>query len=166
MAAGRRTSESRLRQVRPEQTATPDAERRARRAGPIADVLDVRATFGGFLGGVGGPGDAWDVIRASTAAVLADADSIDGTVDAPDFGVTPRERILAIATNDMLIHTWNLSRAIGIDDTFPVDCFDVAIDGIETFPPEVRSQLFAPPIATDPAASLQDRMLGVAGRRP
>lgn len=64
----------------------------------------------------------------------------------------------------MLIHAWDLSRALGVDDDLPAENLEPAIEGIEAFPPPVREVLFAAPVEVPADATTQERLLGFAGR--
>ncbi len=121
--------------------------------------------LGQIFGSKAQEGASWAEARDAMAAALATPGSIDGTMEHPLFGEVSKERMLAIATNDILIHAWDLSRALGVDETLPEQNLQPAIDGIEAFEPQAREMLFGPPLETEASASLQNKMLAVAGRQ-
>jgi uncharacterized protein (TIGR03086 family) len=131
----------------------------------IDHVVGVQLRFAGLLSRTTLEGDSWEQASAAMASVVATPGVLDGSTEHPTMGRTPNARLLAIATNDLLIHTWDLSRALGIDDTLPAVNIGPAIEGIEAFPASIRSKLFAPPFAVGADADAQTRLLAIAGRR-
>lgn len=131
----------------------------------IEHAVSTQVTFGQVFGSTAVEGATWSEARAALAAALEIDGSVDGVIDHPALGEVSKERMLAIATNDMLIHTWDLARAIGADETLPEENLQPAIEGIEAFPSDARSALFAPPLDGE-STNLQNRMLAVAGRTP
>ncbi len=130
----------------------------------IEHAVGTQVGIGAIFGSTANEGDDWKTARAGMDGALAVPGAADGTMDHPAMGEIPRARMLAIATNDLLIHAWDLARALGIDDTLPEQNLQPAIDGVEAFPMPVREQLFGAPIEVDESASLQEMMLAVAGR--
>ena len=131
----------------------------------IAHATATQVNFGRIFGGDAADDATWAEARDIMAAALTVPGSTDGSIDHPAFGEIAKQQMLAIATNDMLIHSWDLARAIGADETMPHENLQPAIDGIESFPEPQRSQVFGAPLDVDPSADLQQRMLAVAGRR-
>jgi uncharacterized protein (TIGR03086 family) len=131
----------------------------------IDHVVGVQLRFAGLLTQTTFEGDSWEQARAAMASVVATPGVLDGSTEHPALGMTPNVRLLAIATNDLLIHAWDLSRALGVNDTLPAVNIGPAVDGIEAFPASVRLKLFATPVAFDFGADAQTRLLAIAGRR-
>jgi hypothetical protein len=83
---------------------------------------------------------------------------------------------LAVRTADTIIHTWDLARAIGVDDTlspglvtWASDHLYEIYDGLAETPADPRTshRFFAAPLGPPAAdASQQDRLLHRMGRRP
>lgn len=130
----------------------------------VDHAVGTQISFAHFFGGSTPESADWEQARAGMAAALEDSASIDGSHDHPFFGEIARVQLLAIATNDLLIHTWDLARAIGADETLPSMNLQPAIDGINAFPPQARAMLFADPVEVPDDANLQTRLLAVAGR--
>lgn len=130
----------------------------------VAHAVGTQIAFAAYFGG-SVPADAgWDQAREGMAKALVDPSTLSGTYDHPAFGEIAKEHLLAVATNDLLIHSWDLARAIGVDETLPAENLQPAIDGINRFPAKVRSVLFADPVDAPDGASLQTQMLAIAGR--
>jgi uncharacterized protein (TIGR03086 family) len=84
------------------------------------------------------------------------------------MGPIPADRALTIRAGDLLVHTWDLARAIGADETLDPDLVAwaeqhliEALAGLAEIP-----GVFAPPVGDAPAASAQDRLLRRLGRTP
>jgi uncharacterized protein (TIGR03086 family) len=87
------------------------------------------------------------------------------------LGRIPGEQALAVRTADSVIHTWDLARAIGADDTLDGDLvawvdgrLDEIYAGLAEGPTAPTSRFFARP-AGEPGPSRQDRLLFRMGRR-
>lgn len=130
----------------------------------IEHAVGTQVALGRKLGGTAVDGASWADARAAMVEALAAPGSVDGIMQDDFLGEVPRERVLAIATNDLLIHSWDLARALGVDETLPEQNLQPAIDGILAFPEDLRAKLFGNPIDVAADASAQEQMLAVAGR--
>jgi uncharacterized protein (TIGR03086 family) len=75
--------------------------------------------------------------------------------------------VLGAITGDVVIHTWDLARAVGAPERLDADLCATALDAARaTTGASDRSGLFAPPIPTRPDASTQDCLLALRGRDP
>ena len=133
--------------------------------------LHWQATGGAMLGAATGAGDDWRAIRAAYAAHLADPSNLDGTVE--EFARIPRQQLAAFLIGDLLIHSWDLARAIGADEVLPPVAVEATMGGLQHVPPELLrghnplgQAMMGPAIDISDDASLQDRMLAYSGRRP
>jgi uncharacterized protein (TIGR03086 family) len=120
-----------------------------------------------------------DPLRAFLASVddaaraFAAPGAMDQVVDHPS-GKMPGRQALAVRTTDTVIHTWDLARAIGADDTLDPglvawiegDIYEIYVGMAET-PVAVRTthRFFAAPAGdAPPDASPQERLLHLFGR--
>ncbi|MEU5263883.1 TIGR03086 family metal-binding protein [Amycolatopsis sp. NPDC021455] len=114
-----------------------------------------------------------DPVAAFTASVRALTDAfaeegaMDQVVDYPLGKLTGR-RALAVRTTDSTIHTWDLARALGADETLDPglvvwidESYDEIFAGLSLGP-----TFFADPPPAAPGASRQDRVLTRFGRDP
>ena len=115
--------------------------------------------------------DGWAVIRSALDALLADPSRLAG--DTPEFGGMPKPGLASFLIGDRLIHTWDLARSIGVDDTLPPDAVAATMAGLQHAPSEfLRSPnplgipMMGHPVDVPADASEQDKMLAFAGRRP
>ena len=143
------------------------------------DVVDHLITWSGeFLaaGGVtltGGPSAADDPVAAWRHHV----DQVQGLLDATDAErvfVHPYagEHPLATAidrfyTADVFMHTWDLARATGQDDSLDPDfCADL-LAGMRPIDDLLRSSgQYGPAVPVPPDATVQEQVLGFIGRDP
>jgi uncharacterized protein (TIGR03086 family) len=101
------------------------------------------------------------------AAAFAEAGALDLVVDYPLGKLTGR-RALAVRTTDSTVHTWDLARALGADETLDpglVAWIDENHDDIFAGL-ELNPRVFADPPPSAPGASRQDRLLTRFGRDP
>jgi uncharacterized protein (TIGR03086 family) len=148
---------------------TPCADWNVR--GLVDHNLDWQAGGGALLGAAISPGDDWDAIRSAYEAHLSDLANLEGNV--PEFGGVPKQQLAAFLIGDLLIHSWDLARSIGADETLPPAAVEVVMDGLHHAPPELLRghdplghAMMGPEVEISPDASLQDRMLAFTGRRP
>ena len=110
------------------------------------------------------------------AAAFARPGALDQVLDYP-LGQVPGRQALAVRTTDTIIHTWDLARSVGLEDTLsPVlvawasNFLDEIYDGLAETPadPQTTHQFFAAPPGEEPLASppQQHRLLHRVGRRP
>jgi uncharacterized protein (TIGR03086 family) len=130
-----------------------------------------QASGGGLLGASSTAGDDWPTIRAAYEAHLGDPGNLEGTVD--EFAGWPKPDLAAFLIGDLLIHSWDLARSIGADETLPAVPVEVVMAGLQHAPPELLrgrnplgQPMMGPPVEISDDATLQDRMLAFTGRRP
>ena len=74
---------------------------------------------------------------------------------------------LTVHFSDVLVHGWDLARAVGADHAFDPELAAAAAEIVGRFPDAVWTEdgaLFAPQRAVDPAADPSSRLLGLTGR--
>jgi uncharacterized protein (TIGR03086 family) len=112
------------------------------------------------------PVAAWDEAVDAALAAFGTPGAIDGTV-ALSRGTTPAAEYLWEMTVDALIHTWDLARGIGADDTLDAALVALAYERILPIAPSLQeSGMFAAPVPVPEDAPLQSRLIGLFGRRP
>jgi uncharacterized protein (TIGR03086 family) len=125
-----------------------------------------QAMGGGIIGAGTTPGDAWTDVRGAISAALEDPSNLEGTVD--EFGGMSKQQVLGLLITDLLVHSWDLARSLGVDDTLPPAAVEAALTGLQRMPEEqLRSSgMFAPAVDVGDGASAQDRLIAFTGRRP
>ena len=105
-------------------------------------------------------------------------DAVQGLLDDPGSAATPfshpqvgdlglDDAIDRFYTADVFMHTWDLARATGQDDTLDPDMCAALLDGMVPFEEAMRSSgHYGPRVPVPDDAPAQDRMLGFIGRDP
>ena len=134
----------------------------------VDHVCEVQHNFGGSFGVERPAQYEWTSTREAMSAAFNTPGALEGTTEHPVLGELPKERLVAIAVADMLIHTWDLARAIGADETLPPEAVIAVHEGLKQLPPEIMRAPERFGDATDiPAgASPQDVMIAFTGRQP
>jgi uncharacterized protein (TIGR03086 family) len=106
---------------------------------------------------------------ANTGAVLNTARSMDlaGTIETP-FGPMPAGNLLMICMNDVVVHTWDVSKATGqnttLDSGLAEVCYNNFLRAFEQSRP--GATFFGPEVSVPDSASIQDKLLAFVGRTP
>jgi uncharacterized protein (TIGR03086 family) len=125
----------------------------------------------GLLGADVAPGAGWDEIRAAFEATLSDPTRLAGNV--PEFGGVPKHDMAGFLIGDLLIHSWDLARSIGADDTLPPAAVEATTIGLHHAPEALLrgtnplgAKMMAPAVDVPYDASAQDSMIAFTGRHP
>lgn len=122
---------------------------------------------GGAIFGAGtSPGDDWATIEPALSAALDDPANLEGVAEA--MGGMPRQQVVGFVIGDLLIHSWDLARSLGVDDTLPAAAVQATLMGLERVPEQMLrgENMFGPAIEVGDDASPQDKLLGFVGRQP
>ena len=111
------------------------------------------------------PVAAWDEAAAASGAAFAEPGALQRTVHL-SYGDRPAEGYCAELTADLLVHSWDLARGIGADDTPDSGLVDFVY---EQFAPHAQalaqSGLFAPSVEVAEDADRQTKLLALTGRQ-
>ena len=134
----------------------------------VDHAVGVQVGFGGSLGVEADADDDWTTVKAAMQSALAGPDALAGMTSHPALGEVPKARIIGIGISDLLLHSWDLARAIGADESLPPDAVAASYEGLQMLPPEViRAEgRFADAIAVADDADLQSQFLAFSGRQP
>lgn len=121
---------------------------------------------GGVLGAGTNPGDEWSSVEPALGAALQDPANLEGNAEA--FGDMPKQGVAGLIIGDLLVHSWDLARSIGADETLPAEAVEATLMGLRRLPePMLRGEtMFGPAIEVADDASLQDQLLAFVGRQP
>ncbi|MGH3454156.1 MAG: maleylpyruvate isomerase family mycothiol-dependent enzyme [Nocardioidaceae bacterium] len=114
------------------------------------------------------PVAAWTVHSDGVQALLDDPATAGKTLSNRHFGEVPLdEAIDQFYTADVFMHTWDLARATGQDETLdPVKCAEL-FDGMQEHEEAMRaSGQYGPRVEVPDDADIQTKMLGFIGRTP
>jgi len=148
----------------------------------VADLLDhLDVVAGGFTALARGDDDAgpgtgpWDAARRAAlasridamAAAWADPTAWEGTAGAPGPEL-PRPTWGRIGLTELVVHTWDLARALdrpvpGMPDETLAACHDHVVVFVPQAP---LPELWGDPVTPKPDAGLLDRIVAVTGRTP
>ena len=111
------------------------------------------------------PKAAWDEATAEALAAFAEEGAMQRTVHL-SFGDVPAEEYAFELASDLLVHGWDLARAIGADERLDPDLVELVYQGWKPREAELRhSGLFAPPPEIPPDSDRQTQLLALFGRR-
>ncbi len=106
----------------------------------------------------------------ATDAALSSALQVDGVLDREvegPMGTTTPRSLLPALTGDVLMHSWDVARAVGLDLELDPQLSAAALEmGQKNSDRLQASGMFDPPVAVNDDAPVADRMLGVFGRDP
>jgi uncharacterized protein (TIGR03086 family) len=114
------------------------------------------------------PVGAWEGHARSVQAVLDDPATVGRVFSNPHTGDHPLDQAVdRFYTADVFMHTWDLARATGQDDTLDADLCRDMLAGMEPIEELMRSSgQYGPRVPVADDAPVQDRMLGFIGRDP
>ncbi len=121
---------------------------------------------GSVLGAGTAPGQDWSEVQPAMAAALQDPANFEGNVE--EFGNMPRQGVAGLVIADLLLHSWDLARSIGADETLPVEAVESTHMGLQRLPEAMlRSDtMFGPAVEVADDASAQDKLIAFCGRQP
>jgi uncharacterized protein (TIGR03086 family) len=127
-----------------------------------AELADVAATLEGDVLGGDPVGVTLRSIEQASAAFERGGDRIVQLSRGPTpAGVYCLERM-----NDLVVHNWDLARAIGAEVALDPECMEVALTGFRTVEAQLRpTGALGPDVAVPDDADLQTRYLAFFGRR-
>jgi uncharacterized protein (TIGR03086 family) len=133
----------------------------------VEHVLKAQRGYAGLLGYDLSAAVDWPEVRDGMAHALETDDAFDTSVEHPVLGVIPKAQALGIVTNDLLVHTWDLARAIGGDERLDPGAVAACYEVVAAAPQEsVRGpKVWGELIEVGPDADLQTRLLAMVGRR-
>jgi uncharacterized protein (TIGR03086 family) len=136
-------------------------------------VAGHRAVIAGVRGGESNPvGDhedprrAWEDSSRAIDEITGDPEASAKEIEGP-FGRMPAGQIIGqFVTMDLLVHTWDLARAVGADEHLDEDSVRLAYEGLKPMDAMIRQpNIFGPKLEPPPGADLQMEFLYFLGRR-
>ncbi len=113
------------------------------------------------------PVGAWAAVNASLGGVLADPAIAQRQFDGPPGRMSVEQSIDMIVTGDLLIHTWDLARATGLDETLDATEAQRMLDGAEPFDEMLRSSgHYGPRVIVGDDADITSKLVAFMGRDP
>jgi uncharacterized protein (TIGR03086 family) len=114
------------------------------------------------------PAGAWTVLDDAVQAVLEDPAASAREFHNEHTGTMPvDEAISRFVLGDVLVHTWDLARATGLDETLDPDEVHGMLLGIEPMADALsQSGHYGRPVDVPEGADEQTRLIAFTGRRP
>ncbi len=118
--------------------------------------------------------EAFTSARADLERALLDPTVAELAVQTPMGPSTFAAHVDAVASADLVIHAWDLARALGLDYSIDADELENQWQGAQQIPDIMRQPgafgpgivVFGPIVEVPADAPLQDRTLGLLGRDP
>ncbi|MEU6996410.1 TIGR03086 family metal-binding protein [Streptomyces sp. NPDC046465] len=133
----------------------------------VRDGATVESVGDAFDGDVLGPDpvESWDTAATAARAAFEEPGALERTVNL-SFGPTDATFYCGQMTTDLVVHAWDLSRAIGADETLPDALVAFALGEVSPYAAELeKSGLFAPAVEPPADADEQTKLLNLLGRR-
>jgi uncharacterized protein (TIGR03086 family) len=118
------------------------------------------------LGADEDPRQAWEQASGAMDEITANPEALAREVDGP-FGKMPAGEIIGrFVTMDLLVHTWDLARAVGADERLDEDSVRHAYETLKPMDTMIRQpNVFGPKLEPPSGADLQTEFLYFLGRR-
>jgi uncharacterized protein (TIGR03086 family) len=114
------------------------------------------------------PAGAWTALDRGIRALLDDPAAVATTISHPRAGTHRLDDAIAMFfVGDILVHTWDLARAAGLDESLDADVVHDMLAGMEPLDEMLRaSGQYGPRVDVPPDADEQTRLIAFTGRRP
>jgi uncharacterized protein (TIGR03086 family) len=114
------------------------------------------------------PAGAWTHLAASLQALLDDPEAASRQIDAGPAGrLTVEAAIDMLMLGDVLVHTWDLARATGLDESLDPDLVSELLAGMQPMDELLRqSGHFGPKVAVPDDADDCTKLIAFTGRQP
>jgi len=110
------------------------------------------------------PSATWDAAVAASRAAFAAPGALERHVSLSSGAKNVAEYCWEM-TIDALVHSWDLARGIGTDDTLDPELVALAYDQVLPIAEHLQETgMFAPPVLVPDDAPLQTKLLGLFGR--
>lgn len=107
----------------------------------------------------------WSAVRSGADAALGVPGALEEVIDV-EGGNMPARNALRLLLGDLLIHTWDLARAIGVDDRLLPEACAMVLANLEPMDGVVRGPgMYAPKLEPVAGADVQGRLLAFSGRK-
>jgi len=113
------------------------------------------------------PAGAWRAVDRAITAALSSPETAGTPTDTPAGRMTLEELVAMTGLMDLLVHTWDLARATGQDETLPAHEVHDFLVALEPWDAALRqSGQYGPRVPVPDDADEQTRLLAFTGRQP
>ncbi|MDT4931225.1 MAG: hypothetical protein QOF92_4092 [Pseudonocardiales bacterium] len=117
-------------------------------------------------GGVGANfAELWDEAAAASADAFSAGDALDRTVEL-SRGRAPARDYIDEMTLDLVVHAWDLGRAIGYDEPLPAEVVEAVYAVAKDIGDLSRTGVFDKPVDVPDDAPTIDKLVALTGRDP
>jgi uncharacterized protein (TIGR03086 family) len=114
----------------------------------------------------GDPAARWAATAAALFTALAEPGVLDRSTDLPGGGQSKPGRMLAALTTDVLVHTWDLARAVDLPPDLDPQLCASAVDALRDNDLPRDNGMFEPAVAVADDADAATRLIAFYGRDP
>jgi uncharacterized protein (TIGR03086 family) len=112
------------------------------------------------------PKTAYNRTLQSVMGRLNDPEALQRTVNGPFGPMTMEQLVGRILSTDILVHTWDLARAAGLDEQLDADAVGHAYEGVKPLDEAIRQPgVFGPKVTPPAGADQQTEFLCFLGRQ-
>jgi uncharacterized protein (TIGR03086 family) len=134
-------------------------------AGHRGVIAAVRGGESTPLGADEDPKRAWEQASGEIDAIAGDPDAATREIDGPTGKMPAAEIIGRFVTMDVLVHTWDLARAVGANEHLDEVAVHDAYEALKPMDAMIRQpNVFGPKLDPPPGADLQTEFLYFLGR--
>jgi uncharacterized protein (TIGR03086 family) len=114
------------------------------------------------------PSGAWRTMSDGIQSLLDDPEASAALIQHPRAGAHRFDDAVAMfVLGDVVVHTWDLARATGLDETLDADVVHDMLVGMEPLDDMLRtSGHYGPKVSVSADADEQTRLIAFTGRRP
>jgi uncharacterized protein (TIGR03086 family) len=114
------------------------------------------------------PVGAWRTLNDGIQAILDDSQLATSEFSHPHAGQhSLQDAIGMFILGDVLVHTWDLARATGVDETLDADEVHRMLEGIQPYDEMLRSSgQYGPRVSVPDDADEQTKLIAFVGRQP
>lgn len=135
-------------------------------AGHRSVIANVRGGTPAPLDADEDPKRAWEEVRRGIDEIAGDPTALAKEIDGPTGKMPAGQIIGRFVTMDLLVHTWDLARAVGADERLDEDSVRQAYEALKPMDAMIRQpNVFGPKLEPPPGADLQIEFLYFLGRR-
>ena len=134
----------------------------------VDHTIATQCGVGGALGAKVDPSVGWDKVADAVGTAMGNPANFEGAMEGGPFAGMPKHQVAGLAVGDLLLHTWDLAKAIGGDTTLPPEAVEAVHLGLSRMPPQMMrgSGRFGDEVEVPQDASAQDKMIAFSGRQP
>jgi uncharacterized protein (TIGR03086 family) len=113
-----------------------------------------------------GPAERWNATSVALFTALETEGALDRATELPGGGESTPRTMLDALTTDVLVHTWDLAKATGIDPSLDQDLCSRAYEARLSAGAGLPSEMYAPPVEVAPDADTPTKLIALCGRDP